>query len=188
MALPGARGRIRQIGLRHASPRCAIRVRPPRSFQFNWHASGCAHQTCITAVVVTPPGGSLSSRNGMGSELLGRSGCAWLPDSVRCAASALAPGTTSCWPFTTNAVRPSSGYAPGRTNLADFSRPARLRRSRRIDVIDVDGSVCLRRRPSHWTAQQNVARTAPTLAGHLLYSGHRASFHPSRRNTALHHH
>ena len=113
-----------------------------------YDANGFAHpSTCGTRVVVPgPPAGSRVAGWDLGTELLGRSGCADEPDRVRCAATmALAPEepvnfsrtltvpepvtvTPTVW------VRARQGPEAGRP----LAQPGAARASGDADVIDVE--------------------------------------------------
>jgi arabinofuranan 3-O-arabinosyltransferase len=143
-----------------------------------YDASGFAHPVELrhTALVPGPPPGSAVAGWDLGSELLGRPGCADGPDGVRCAASmALAPEepvnlsrtltvprpvsvTPTVW------VRPRQG-----TNLADLiAQPGSARARGDSDVLDVLGSAYAATDgdpATAWTAPQRVVahKNPPTL-------------------------
>lgn len=143
-----------------------------------YDASGFAHPVDIrhTVVVPPPPLGSAVAGWDLGSELLGRDGCADSPDGVHCAASmAVAPEepvtlsrtltvpapidvTPTVW------VRPRQG-----PRLADLiAAPGSARAEGDSDLIDVLGSAYAATDGdprTAWTAHQGVVqyKTGPTL-------------------------
>ena len=143
-----------------------------------YDASGFAHQVDLrhTVQVPDPPPGAAIAAWDLGSELLGRPGCAQAPDSVRCAASmALAPEepvnfsrtltvaapvsvTPTLW------VRPRQG-----PKLADLvAEPNTTRAQGDSDVVDVLGSAYAATDGdpgTAWTAPQRVVqhKSPPTL-------------------------
>ncbi len=143
-----------------------------------YDASGFAHPVSLrhTVQVPGPPAGSAIAGWDLGSELLGRPGCARAPDGVRCAASmALAPEepvnfsrtltvaapvsvTPTVW------VRPRQG-----PKLADLiAEPNTTRAQGDSDVVDVLGSAYAAADgdpATAWTAPQRVVqhKTPPTL-------------------------
>ncbi|BBX75336.1 membrane protein [Mycobacterium shinjukuense] len=143
-----------------------------------YDASGFAHPVQLrhTALVPGPPPGSAIAGWDLGSELLGRPGCAPGPDSVRCAASmALAPEepvtlsrtltvptpvsvTPTVW------VRPRQG-----PKLADLiAEPDTTRANGDSDLVDILGSAYAATDgdpATAWTAPQRVVqrKTPPTL-------------------------
>ncbi|CAN5714835.1 DUF3367 domain-containing protein [soil metagenome] len=143
-----------------------------------YDANGFAQPVSLrhTVLVPGPPAGSRIAEWDLGSELLGRPGCAESPDGVHCAASmALAPEEpvnlsrtlTVPQPVTVTPtvwVRPRQG-----PNLADLIRaPGTTRADGDSDVIDVLGSAYAATDGdprTAWTApQRNVAqRAAPSL-------------------------
>lgn len=143
-----------------------------------YDATGFAHPVELrhTVVVPAPPSGWPVAAWDLGSELLGRDGCADAPDGVHCAASmALAPeepvtlSRTLTVP-TPIAVEPTVWVrARQGPNLADLIAEAGTVRSRGdADLIDVEGSAYAATDGdprTAWTAPQNVVqhRSAPTL-------------------------
>ena len=143
-----------------------------------YDASGFAHPIELrhTVLVPGPPPNSAVAQWDLGSELLGRSGCAEGPDGVHCAAAmALSPEEpvnlsrtltvdepTSVVP--TVWVRPRQG-----PNLADLiSQPGTTRAAGDADPIDVLGSAYAATDGdprTAWTAPQRVVqhRTPPNL-------------------------
>ena len=143
-----------------------------------YDASGFAHPLTLrhTVLVPGPPPGSAVGGWDLGSELLGRPGCAPAPDGVRCAASmALAPEepvnfsrtltvpspmsvTPTLW------VRPRQG-----PKLADLiAEPDTTRAHGDSDGIDILGSAYAATDgdpATAWTAPQRVVqhKTPPTL-------------------------
>ncbi len=141
-------------------------------------ASGYAHPVNLrhTVVVPGPPGGSAVAAWDLGSELLGRGGCADSPDGVHCAASmALAPEEPVTLSRTLTvpepiAVQPTVWVrARQGPNLADLiAQPGTTRSHGDADLIDVNGSAYAATdgdTRTAWTAPQNVVqhRSAPTL-------------------------
>ncbi|OBF16341.1 hypothetical protein A5725_25570 [Mycobacterium kubicae] len=143
-----------------------------------YDASGFAHPVQLrhTARVPGPPPGSAIRGWDLGSELLGRPGCAPGPDSVRCAPSmALTPeepvnfSRTLTVPTQTQVtptvwVRPRQG-----PKLADLlAEPGSTRAGGDADVVDVLGSAYAATDgdpATAWTAPQRVVqyKTPPTL-------------------------
>ncbi|WP_156746561.1 alpha-(1-_3)-arabinofuranosyltransferase family protein, partial [Mycobacterium sp. E1715] len=143
-----------------------------------YDASGFAHPVELrhTVRVPGPPTGSLITGWDLGSELLGRPGCATAPDGVRCAPSmALAPeepvnlSRTLTVPAPMSVtplvwVRPRQG-----PKLADLiAEPGTTRARGDSDMVDVLGSTFAATDgdPSTaWTAPQRVVqhKTPPTL-------------------------
>ncbi|AFM15049.1 F5/8 type C domain-containing protein [Mycolicibacterium chubuense NBB4] len=143
-----------------------------------YDANGFAHPVNLrhTVDVPGPPPGSAAAQWDLGTELLGRSGCAASPTGVRCAAAmALAseepvnlsrtltvPEKTDVTP--TVWVRPRQG-----PNLADLiAAPNTTRAQGDSDLIDVLGSAYAATDGdpgTAWTAPQRVVapHTAPTL-------------------------
>lgn len=143
-----------------------------------YDASGFAHPLNLrhTVGVPGPPPGSAIAGWDLGSELLGRPGCAQAPDGVRCAASmALAPEepvnfsrtltvaapvsvTPTVW------VRPRQG-----PKLADLiAEPNTTRAQGDSDVVDILGSAYAAADgdpATAWTAPQRVVqhKSPPTL-------------------------
>jgi len=143
-----------------------------------YDASGFAHPVELrhTVVVPGPPPGSTIAGWNLGSELLGRPGCAQAPDGIRCASSmALAPeepvnfSRTLTVPAATSVtptvwVRPRQG-----PKLADLiAEPGTTRAQGDADLVDVDGSAYAATDgdpATAWTAPQRVVqhKTPPTL-------------------------
>ena len=143
-----------------------------------YDASGFAHPVDLrhTALVPGPPPGSAIAGWDLGSELLGRPGCAQGPDSVRCAASmALAPEEPVNFSRTLTVpkpvsvtpmvwVRPRQG-----PKLADLvAEPNTTRAGGDSDVLDILGSAYAATDgdpATAWTAPQRVVqhKTPPTL-------------------------
>ena len=147
-----------------------------------YDASGFANPVDLrhTVVVPAPPAGSPVAAWDLGSELLGRDGCADSPDGVQCAASmSLAPeepvtlSRTLTVPVTTNGamdvvptvwVRARQG-----PRLADLvAAPGSSRATGDADLIDIAGSAYAAADGdprTSWTASQSVVqyRSAPTL-------------------------
>ncbi|OBK50408.1 hypothetical protein A5655_25495 [Mycobacterium sp. 1081908.1] len=143
-----------------------------------YDASGFAHPVSLrhTVSVPGPPPGAAVAAWDLGSELLGRPGCAAAPDGVRCAASmALAPEepvnfsrtltvaapvsvTPTVW------VRPRQG-----PKLADLvAEPNTTRAQGDSDVVDILGSAFAATDgdpATAWTAPQRVVqhKSPPTL-------------------------
>lgn len=143
-----------------------------------YDASGFAHPVNLrhTALVPGPPPGWAITRWDLGSELLGRPGCAPAPDSVRCAASmALAPEEPVNFSRTLTVpnpisvtpmlwVRPRQG-----PKLADLiAEPNTTRAYGDADTVDILGSAYAAADgdpATSWTAPQRVVqhKTPPTL-------------------------
>ena len=143
-----------------------------------YDASGFAHPVDLrhTALVPGPPPGSSIAGWDLGSELLGRPGCAQAPDSIRCAASmALAPEEPVNFSRTLTVpkpvpvtplvwVRPRQG-----PKLADLiAEPNTTRAGGDSDPLDVLGSAYAATDgdpATAWTAPQRVVqhKTAPSL-------------------------
>ena len=143
-----------------------------------YDASGYAHPIDLrhTVVVPPPPRGSDVAAWDLGSELLGRDGCAESPDGVHCAASmALAPEEPVTLSRTLNVpsqidviptvwVRARQG-----PRLADLiAQPGRTRARGDADLIDIQGSAYAATDGdprTSWTAQQHVVQhgSSPTL-------------------------
>ncbi|SPM29377.1 integral membrane protein, partial [Mycobacterium terramassiliense] len=143
-----------------------------------YDASGFAHPVNLrhTVGVPGPPPGSAVAGWDLGSELLGRPGCARAPDSVRCAASmALAPEEpvnfsrtlTVAAPVSVTPmvwVRPRQG--PKLTDLV--AEPNTTRAQGDSDVVDILGSAYAATDgdpATAWTAPQRVVqhKSPPTL-------------------------
>ncbi|MFY9916966.1 MAG: alpha-(1-_3)-arabinofuranosyltransferase, partial [Mycobacterium sp.] len=168
--------RITSVGTDDGSPGVQFGITDFTVTQYD--ASGFAHPIELrhTVSVPGPPPNSAVAQWDLGSELLGRSGCADGPDGVHCAATmALSPEepvnlsrtltvpepisvTPTVW------VRPRQG-----PNLADLIRqPGTARAEGDSDPIDVLGSVYAATDGdprTAWTAPQRVAqfRTPPNL-------------------------
>jgi arabinofuranan 3-O-arabinosyltransferase len=143
-----------------------------------YDASGFAHPVQLrhTVLVPGPPPDTAIARWDLGSELLGRPGCAQGPDSVRCAASmALSPEEPVNFSRTLTVprpmpvtpmvwVRPRQG-----PKLADLiAEPDTTRASGDSDLVDILGSAYAATDgdpATAWTAPQRVVqhKTAPTL-------------------------
>jgi arabinofuranan 3-O-arabinosyltransferase len=143
-----------------------------------YDASGFAHPVSLrhTVLVPGPPPGSAVAGWDLGSELLGRPGCAPTPDSVRCAASmALAPEEPVNFSRTLTVptpisvtpmlwVRPRQG-----PKLADLiAEPNTTRAQGDSDPVDILGSAYAATDgdpATAWTAPQRVVqhKTPPTL-------------------------
>ncbi len=141
-------------------------------------ASGFAHPVDLrhSVVVPGPPAGSAVAAWDLGSELLGRQGCADSPDGVHCAASmALAPEEPVTLSRTLTVPKPidvaPTVWVRARQgpHLADLiAQPGTVRSRADSDLIDVEGSAYAATDGdprTAWTAPQNVVqhRTAPTL-------------------------
>ncbi len=168
--------RITAVGTDDGSPGVQFGITDFTVTQYD--ASGFAHPIELrhTVSVPGPPPNSAVAQWDLGSELLGRSGCADGPDGVHCAATmALSPEepvnlsrtltvpepisvTPTVW------VRPRQG-----PNLADLIRqPGTARAEGDSDPIDVLGSIYAATDGdprTAWTAPQRVAqfRTPPNL-------------------------
>ena len=168
--------RITAVGTDDGSPGVQFGITDFTVTQYD--ASGFAHPIELrhTVLVPGPPPNSAVAQWDLGSELLGRSGCAEGPDGVHCAAAmALSPEepvnlsrtltvdepisvTPTVW------VRPRQG-----PNLADLIRqPGTTRAAGDSDPIDVLGSVYAATDGdprTAWTAPQRVVqhRTPPNL-------------------------
>ncbi|ORW46860.1 hypothetical protein AWB90_12850 [Mycobacterium paraense] len=168
-----------------------------------YDASGFAHPVNLrhTVAVPGPPPGSAIAGWDLGSELLGRPGCAQAPDGVRCAASmALAPEepvnfsrtltvpapvsvTPAVW------VRPRQG-----PKLADLvAEPNTARAQGDSDVVDILGSAYAATDgdpATAWTAPQRVVqhKSPPTLTVTLPRPTEVAGLHvaPSRSAVPAH--
>ncbi len=143
-----------------------------------YDASGFAHPVSLrhTVRIPAPPPGSAVAGWDLGSELLGRPGCAPAPDGVRCAASmALAPDEPVTFSRTLRVaapvtvtptvwVRPRQG-----PKLADLiAEPNTTRAQGDSDVVDILGSAYAATDgdpATAWTAPQRVVqhKSPPTL-------------------------
>ena len=143
-----------------------------------YDASGYAHPVDLrhTVVVPGPPAGSAVAAWDLGSELLGRPGCADSPDGVHCAASmAQTPEEPVNLSRTLTVPAPmgvgATVWVRGRQgpHLADLiSEPGTTRARGDSDLIDVDGSAYAATDGdprTAWTAPQNVVqhKSPPTL-------------------------
>jgi arabinofuranan 3-O-arabinosyltransferase len=143
-----------------------------------YDANGFAHPVNLrrTVVVPGPPPNSAVAQWDLGSELLGRPGCAESPNDTRCAASmAISPeepvnlSRTLTVPHPT-AVTPTVWVRPRQgPNLADLvSEPGKARVFGDADPVDVLGSAYAAADGdpgTAWTAPQSVVqhKTPPTL-------------------------
>ncbi len=168
--------RITAVGTDDGSPGVQFGVTDFTLTQYD--ANGYAHPVDLrhTVVVPGPPPGSTVAQWDLGSELLGRPGCAEGPDGVRCAATmALSPeepvnlSRTLAVPEPTGVtptvwVRPRPG-----PNLADLvAEPGTTRAFGESDPIDVLGSAYAATDGdpnTAWTAPQQVVqhRSPPSL-------------------------
>lgn len=143
-----------------------------------YDASGFAHPVDLrhTVVVPAPAPGSPVAAWDLGSELLGRDGCADSPDGVHCAASmSVAPeepvtlSRTLTVPSAMDVTPTVWVRARQGPRLADLvAPPGTARASGEADLIDIQGSAYAAADGdprTAWTAQQNVVqhRSAPTL-------------------------
>lgn len=143
-----------------------------------YDASGFAHPIDLrhTIVVPAPPAGWPVAEWDLGSELLGRDGCADSPDGVHCAASmALAPeepvtvSRTLTVPAPIEVTPTVWVRARQGPRLADLiAQPGTARAQGNTDLIDVQGSAYAATDGdprTSWTAPQGVAQhqSAPTL-------------------------
>ena len=143
-----------------------------------YDASGFAQPVSLrhTVDVPAPPPGSAVAQWDLGSELLGRPGCADGPDGVRCAATmALSPeepvnlSRTLSVPAATMVTPTVWVRARQGPNLADLvAEPGTARTLGDADVIDVLGSAYAAGDGdprTSWTAPQNIVqhRTAANL-------------------------
>jgi arabinofuranan 3-O-arabinosyltransferase len=143
-----------------------------------YDASGFAHPVSLrhTVLVPGPPPNSAVAQWDLGSELLGRAGCAQSPDGTRCAAAmALSPeepvnlSRTLTVPTTTTVTPTVWVRARQGPNLADLvAAPGAARALGDADPIDVLGSAYAAADGdpgTAWTAPQSVVqhKTPPTL-------------------------
>jgi arabinofuranan 3-O-arabinosyltransferase len=143
-----------------------------------YDASGFAHPVDLrhTALVPGPPANAAVARWDLGSELLGRPGCAMSPTSMQCAASmALAPETPVTFSRTLTVPQPVSVIptvwvrARSGPNLADLiAEPGTTQARGDSDLVDVLGSAYATTDgdpATAWTAPQRVVqhKTPPTL-------------------------
>ena len=143
-----------------------------------YDASGFAHPVQIrhTVLVPAPPAGSAVATWDLGSELLGRDGCADSPDGVHCAASmAVAPeepvtlSRTLTVPSAMDVAPTVWVRARQGPRLADLvAAPGTARATGDADLIDIQGSAYAAADGdprTSWTAPQSVVqhRTPATL-------------------------
>jgi arabinofuranan 3-O-arabinosyltransferase len=143
-----------------------------------YDANGFAHPVSLrhTVLVPGPPPNSAVAQWDLGSELLGRPGCAQSPNGTRCAATmALSPeepvnlSRTLTVPAPTEVTPTVWVRARQGPNLADLvSAPGAARALGDADLIDVLGSAYAAADGdpgTAWTAPQNVVqhKTPPTL-------------------------
>ena len=143
-----------------------------------YDANGFAHPVNLrhTVAVPGPPPGSAVAQWDLGSELLGRPGCAQSPDGIRCAAAmALSPeepvnlSRTLTVPEPTPVTPTVWVRARQGPNLADLvSAPGSARATGDADPIDVLGSAYAAADgdpDTAWTAPQGVVqhKAPPTL-------------------------
>ncbi len=143
-----------------------------------YDANGFAHPVDLrhTVVVPPPPAGSVVAGWDLGSELLGRYGCAEGPDRIRCAATmALAPEEPVNLSRTLTVPQPVTVMptvwvrARQGPKLADLvAQPGAARATGDADVIDIGGSAFAAADGdprTSWIAPQNVVhdRTPPNL-------------------------
>ncbi|ORV97544.1 alpha-(1-_3)-arabinofuranosyltransferase [Mycobacterium kyorinense] len=143
-----------------------------------YDASGFAHPIDLrhTVRVPAPPAGAAVAGWDLGSEMLGRPGCARGPDDMRCAASmALAPETPATFSRTLSVPGPVSVTptvwvrARQGPKLADLiAAPDTARARGDSDLVDVLGSAYAATDgdpATAWTAPQRVVqhKTPPTL-------------------------
>jgi arabinofuranan 3-O-arabinosyltransferase len=168
--------RITAVGTDDGSPGVQFGITDLSVTQYD--ASGFAHPVTLrrTVDVPGPPAGSAVAQWDLGSELLGRPGCAEAPDGIRCAATmALAPeeavnmSRTLTVPEAT-AVSPTVWVrARQGPRLADLiSTPGTIRSVGDSDLIDVLGSAYAATDGdvrTSWTAPQNNVqlKKPPTL-------------------------
>ncbi|MGK2869275.1 MAG: alpha-(1-_3)-arabinofuranosyltransferase domain-containing protein [Mycobacterium sp.] len=172
--------RITAVGTDDGSPGVQFGITDLSVTQYD--ASGFAHSVALrrTVDVPGPPAGSAVAQWDLGSELLGRPGCADAPDGVRCAATmALAPeeavnmSRTLTVPATTEVTPTVWVRARQGPRLADLiSSPGTTRAVGDSDLIDVLGSAYAATDGdprTAWTAPQNNVqlKKAPTLTVQL---------------------
>ncbi|WP_197739922.1 alpha-(1-_3)-arabinofuranosyltransferase [Mycolicibacterium sp. P9-64] len=168
--------RFTAVGTNDGSPGVQFGITDFTVTQYD--ASGFAHPVSLrhTVVVPGPPPGSAVAQWDLGSDLLGRPGCADGPIGVLCAASmASSPeepvnlSRTLTVPTATQVVPTVWLRARQGPNLADLIRPPGTTYAvGDADPIDVQGSTYAATDGdprTAWTAQQNVVqyRTAPSL-------------------------
>ena len=147
-----------------------------------YDANGFAHPVSLrhTVVVPGPPPNSVVAQWDLGSELLGRAGCAKSPNGTRCAANmAISPeepvnlSRTLTVPSPTEVTPTVWVRARQGPNLADLtSAPGATRALGDADPVDVLGSAYAAADGdpgTAWTAPQGVVqhKTAPTLTLNL---------------------
>ncbi|MGB5113435.1 MAG: alpha-(1-_3)-arabinofuranosyltransferase [Mycobacterium sp.] len=172
--------RITAVGTDDGSPGVQFGITDLSVTQYD--ASGFAHPVTLrrTVDVPGPPSGSVVAQWDLGSELLGRPGCAEAPDGYRCAATmALAPeeavnmSRTLTVPTTTTVTPTVWVRARQGPRLADLIRmPGTTRAVGDSDLIDVLGSAYAATdgdTRTAWTApQSNVQfKKPPTLTVRL---------------------
>ena len=147
-----------------------------------YDASGFAHPVDLrhTVVVPPPPPGAAVAMWDLGSELLGRDGCADSPDGVHCAASMMVAAEEPVTLSRTLTVPTPMEVTPTvwvrarqGPRLADLiAQPATARAQGNADLIDVAGSAYAAADGdprTAWTAPQGVSQhqAAPTLTVRL---------------------
>ncbi|WP_081808987.1 alpha-(1-_3)-arabinofuranosyltransferase [Mycobacterium sp. URHB0044] len=172
--------RFTAVGTNDGSPGVQFGITDFSVTQYD--ASGYAQPVSLrhTVVVPGPPSGSAVAQWDLGSELLGRPGCADGPTGVLCAAAmASSPeepvnlSRTLTVPKTTDVTPTVWLRARQGPNLADLiAAPGATRSVGDADPIDVLGSAYAAADGdprTAWTAPQNVVqhRTAPNLQLHL---------------------
>lgn len=168
--------RITAVGTDDGSPGVQFGITDLSVTQYD--ASGFAHPVTLrrTVDVPGPPAGSAVAQWDLGSELLGRPGCAEAPDAIRCAATmALAPeeavnmSRTLTVPEATEVTPTVWVRARQGPRLADLiSTPGATRSIGDSDLIDVLGSAYAATDGdvrTAWTAPQNNVqlKKPPTL-------------------------
>lgn len=159
--------RITAVGTDDGSPGVQFGITDLTVTQYD--ASGFAHQIPLrrTLDVPGPPAGSQVAQWDLGSDLLGRPGCADGPDAVRCAATmGLSPeepvnmSRTLTVPTETTATPTVWVRARQGPRLADLIHdPATVRAAGESDLIDVQGSAYAATDGdprTAWTAPQNT--------------------------------
>ncbi|MGY4654533.1 alpha-(1-_3)-arabinofuranosyltransferase domain-containing protein [Mycobacterium sp. URHB0021] len=168
--------RITAVGTDDGSPGVQFGITDFTITQYD--ANGFAHPVNLrhTVRVPAPPPKSAVVQWDLGSELLGRQGCAESPNGIRCAASmALSPEEPVNFSRTLNVSEPTAVTptvwvrARQGPNLADLvAAPGAARATGDADPIDVQGSAYAAADgdpETAWTAPQSVVqhRTPPTL-------------------------
>ena len=168
--------RITAVGTDDGSPGVQFGITDMSVTQYD--ASGFAHPVTLrrTVDVPGPPAGSAVAQWDLGSDQLGRPGCAEAPDGIRCAATmALAPeeavnmSRTLTVPKTTDVAPTVWVRARQGPRLADLiSQPENARAVGDSDLIDVLGSAYAATDGdvrTAWTARQNNVqfKKPPTL-------------------------